>query len=469
MLFKKFPSSFTILFILMLVIAALTWIIPAGSYEMVKNEALGKMVPVAGTFHTVPANPQGLLEIALAPIDGAYDHISNAARAIDVGFFILMIGGFLAVVTRTGAIDAGIQRVTTSMEGREKWLIPILMGLFAAGGTIYGMAEETIPFYILLIPIMMRAGYDPITAIAVILLGSGMGVTGSTINPFATVIASNAAGIPFTDGMLLRIAILVIGWMICVAYVMYYAERVRKSYSHSLVADQQDADRAYFLSDKVQSSERIEMTGMHKLILTLFVATFGVMIYGVSAMGWWMGEMSALFMVMAIVIGVLARIPEDKLASTFVDGARDLLGVALVVILARGLVVIMDNGQITHTILNYAEQLIGGLSPVAFINALYWIESALSVLIPSTSGLAVLSMPILAPLADFAGVGRDLVVTAFQTASGLSHIVTPTSGVVMGALAIGHIPYSRWVRFMVPMLVILTLLNMAALSIAVLM
>ncbi|PSU46902.1 C4-dicarboxylate ABC transporter [Photobacterium frigidiphilum] len=463
----KFPSAYTILMILTVLMAALTWIIPAGQYQMVMNETLGKMVPLVGSFETVAANPQGIVEVLMAPIQGFYDPASYAARAVDVALFVLVIGGFLAVVTRTGAIDAGIAGTMKRLGGREKWMIPILMGLFAMGGTVYGMAEETIPFYALLIPVMIAAGYDSIVGVAIIMVGAGIGCLGSTINPFATVIASNAAEINFMEGIVLRAVILALGWIICVVYVMRYAAKVKQDPSASLVAHQKEDNERHFLHSKEQQAP--ELTGIRKAVLAIFGLTFAVMMWGVSIAGWWMAELSALFIGASIIVGFVGRLSEVEITDSFIEGARDLLGVALIIAIARGLVVVMDDGNITHTILNYAEGLLGGLHEIAFINAIYWIEAVLCLVVPSSSGLAVLSMPVLAPLADFAGVGRELVVTAFQSASGLPNLVTPTSGVVMGGLAIGRVAYSSWLKFIGPLIGMLSLMVMALLSLGVVM
>ncbi len=460
----KFPSAYTILFILIALVALLTWIVPAGQYDREMNQDLGREVPISGTYKSVEGNPQGVVDILLAPIDGFYDHDTYQAAAIDVSLFILIIGGFLGLVTKTGAIDAGIERVTARLEGREELMIPILMALFATGGTVYGMAEESLPFYTLLVPVMMAARFDPLTAAATVLLGAGIGTLGSIINPFATVIAANASGIPFTDGIMLRVAILVIGWLICVAYVMRYARMVRTDPTTSVVYDQSEANKKHFLGK--MNGETIEFTPTRKLILTIFGASFVLMIYGVSIAGWWMAEISAMFLASTIVIGLVAKMSEEEFTSSFIDGARDLLGVALIVGIARGIVVIMDRGMITDTILFSAEQIITGLSSVVFINVMFFLEVLLSFLVPSTSGLAVLTMPIMAPLADFAGVGRDLVVTAYQSASGLVNLVTPTSAVVMGGLAIARVPYVRYVKWVAPLLGILTLFCVAILSVA---
>jgi uncharacterized ion transporter superfamily protein YfcC len=460
----RFPSAFTILFALIILMSALTWIIPAGKYARVPSEALGKFVPLAGSYAPTEANPQGLLDIIMAPIKGFYDPIEYTANAIDVSLFVLIIGGFIGVVTASGAIDAGIARAMTRLKGRENWMIPILMALFALGGTTYGMAEETLAFYVLLIPVMIAAKYDALTAVAVILLGAGVGVLGSTVNAFSTVIASDAAGVSFADGLMLRIIILAISFVVTVAFVMNYAAKVRADPTKSWVYDKKAANEAHFLAKTAQ--EAADFTNLHKIVLILFALTFGVMIWGVSLGGWWMAEMSGLFLAAAIVIGIVARLGEGKLVDSFVSGARDLLGVALIIGLARGIVVIMDAGMITDTILHAAETRVSGLPQTAFILMIYWIEVGLSFFVPSTSGLAVLTMPILAPLADFAGVPRASVVTAFATASGMVNLVTPTSAVVMGGLAIGRVPYQRWLLFVAPLLVVLTLIVMAALAIA---
>ena len=465
---SRFPTAYSILFGLIIFVAALTWIIPAGSYDRVMNDTVGREIAVAGTYKEVDANPQGFFDVMLAPGAGFYDPDSYAANAIDVALFVLFLGGFLGIVNATGAIDTGMRTVMRKLEGREIWMIPIMMSLFALGGTTYGMAEETLAFYAILIPVMVAAGYDAVTGVAIILLGAGSGVLGSTINPFATVIAANAAGIPFTDGMALRFVLLFGGLIICTAYVMFYARRVKADPSKSIVANQAAAHRSHFVKDDNGAAATATLTGTQSIVLIIFGLTFAVMIWGVSSQGWWMARMGALFLGSAIVIGVIARMGEKKLTANFIDGARDLLGVALVVGLARGIVVIMENGLIADTILYSAEQSLGGLGDLAFINLMFWIEAGMSFFVPSSSGLAVLSMPILAPLADFAGVNRSLVVTAYQSASGLVSLINPTYAVVIGGLAIGRVSYDRWLVFIWPLLLILLVFISAALSISAL-
>ncbi|PCC97834.1 YfcC family protein [Halopseudomonas pelagia] len=464
---SRFPTAYTILFLLIIFVAALTWVIPAGKYERVMNDSVGREVAVPGTYQQVEANPQGFVDVMLAPTAGFYDPDSYAANAIDVALFVLFLGGFLGVMNATGAIDTGIRSAMRHLKGHEIWMIPILMTLFALGGTTYGMAEETLAFYAILIPVMIAAGYDAVTGVAIILIGAGIGVIGSTINPFATVIAANAADIPFTDGLMLRLVMLVGGLIICAAYVMRYAKRVQADPSRSVVAKQREAHRQVFLQGHEDDFKDTRLTRTQMLALVIFALTFIVMIWGVSSQGWWMASMGALFLGSAIVIGILARLGEKQLTGSFVDGARDLLGVALVVGLARGIVVIMEQGMIADTILHSAESSLGGLPQLAFIHVMFWIEAGMSLFVPSSSGLAVLSMPILAPLGDFASVGRDLVVTAYQAANGLVNLINPTFAVVIGGLAIGRVSYDRWLVFIWPLLLILTLFVSLILSIGV--
>lgn len=463
-----FPTAYTILFGLIIIVAALTWVIPAGQYDRVANEAVGKEIAVAGTYKTVEPNPQGAFDVLLAPIAGFYDPGSYSANAIDVALFVLLIGGFLGVVNATGAIDTGIAAAMRAMRGQERWMIPILMGLFAAGGTTYGMAEETLAFYAILLPAVILMGYDSVTGVAIILIGAGIGVLGSTINPFATTIASNAAAIPFTDGLGLRLVLLIGGWIICSAYVMRYAARVKADPSRSIVAHMKEDNERHFLSASGSELAEKRLTVTQMIVLVIFAATFVVMIWGVSSQGWWMAKMGALFFGASLLVGVVAWMGEKNFTNAFVNGSRDLLGVALVIGLARGIVVIMENGKISDTILHWSANTIQGLSEFTFISAMFAIEVGMSFFVPSSSGLAVLSMPIMAPLADFAGVGRDLVVTAYQSANGLVNLINPTFAVVIGGLAIGRVSYDRWIVFIWPLLIILTIFILAVLGLGTL-
>ena len=476
----KFPTAFTILLLLTVVVAILTFVIPSGQYDYENGQ------PIPGSYHPVEPNPQRLADAIMAPINGMYGiqdatgniNIYNSGDlygAIDVALFILLIGGFLGVTMKTGAIDAGINAVVQRLGQRGRILIMALMIIFAAGGTSYGMAEESLAFYPLIIAAMIALGFDALAAVAVLMLGTGIGTLGSTINPFATGIASGIAGIPLADGIVYRIVILVVGVALGIWYVVRYATKVQKDPSKSRVADMKEENEKHFLRSG-EASEAPALTGRRKLILTLFLLSFVAMIVGVipwSDLGitriatrwWWFGELSALFMVMGVVIGLVGRLGEEGTVNAFVNGARDMLGVALVVAVARGISVVMTNGLIIDTVLFWCEQALSGLTSVAFINAIFLLYIPLSFLIPSSSGLATVTMPVMAPLAGFAGVPEHLVVTAYQSASGLVNLVTPTFAVVTGGLAIGRIGFGVWWRWVALLVVLLAVLIMVVLSI----
>ncbi len=457
---KKFhmPTAYTILFLLIILVAIATWFIPAGTYDYVDG------VPVAGTYHPTAASPQGVGAVLKAAFSGFYD-------AVDVCVFILMVGGFLGVVMKTGAVDAGVARVIQRLGGREKWLIPILMLLFGLGGTTYGMWEETMAFYPLLIPVFLAAGYDAVVGISVILLGAGAGIISSTVNPFATGIASGFAGVSLGEGILLRALQWVVFESAAIWYVMAYAARVKKNSSRSVVGV--GAGKLH-----VSMEDTVPYTSRRKAIMAVFTLVFLIMVYAVipfdemglalPVLGWWFPELSALFLVGGILIGLMDRMSESEIAETFVAGCADLLGVALIIGISRGITVLMNDGSITDTILHWGEEALSGTGPVSFVLLVYLIYLPLTVLIPSSSGLATLSVPVMAPLGRFAGVGGDLVVTAFQSASGLVNIITPTAAVVMGALALGHVPYDRWVKYVWKLILYFLLLTMVFLVAGVL-
>jgi uncharacterized ion transporter superfamily protein YfcC len=475
------PSAYTILFALIVLVAIATWIIPAGVYNLNANGE-----PVPGTYHEVASHPAHILRDSLtAPINGLYG-IENAKGninyynsgtlfgAIDIALFILVIGGFLGVTMKTGAIETGIGSLVERMQGKERLMIPVLMGVFALGGTTFGMAEESLAFYALVITVMIAAGYDALTGAAIVLLGCGIGVLGSTVNPFATGIASGIAGISISEGIVGRLVILIVGLAIGIFFVLRYAERVKKDPSKSLVYDLKEENEARFRA--ASGGETAAMTGTQKAVLAVFALAFAVMIYGVipwedigiplPTWWWWFPEMTASFLLFAIIIGLIGRLGEGQLTTSFVDGARDLLGVALIIGIARGITVIMNNAQITDTVLHWIEKALGDSGEVWFLILMFLLFLPLSFVIPSTSGLATLSMPIVAPLAGFIGVSTALVVTAYQSASGVMNLVVPTSAVVMGGLAIARVPYGTYLRWVWPLLALLSALVVVVLAVS---
>jgi uncharacterized ion transporter superfamily protein YfcC len=475
------PSAYTILFALIVVAALATWIVPAGTYDLNKQAE-----PIPGTYHEVKSNPQRILVDSLtAPINGLYGiedakgninyyNSGSLFGAIDVALFIIVIGGFLGVTMKTGAIQAGIGRLVQRLHGKERWMIPLLMIVFAIGGTTYGMAEESLAFYALVITVMIAAGYDALTGAAVVLLGCGIGTLGSTINPFATGIASGFADVPLSEGLIGRLVILLVGLAIGIFFVLRYADRVKKDASTSMVYAMREENEEHFRAQE-EAGGGVALTGTHKVILTVFALAFGVMMYGVipwedlgvpiPTLWWWFPEMTASFLLFSIVIGVIGRMKEGVLTATFVDGARDLLGVALIIGIARGITVIMNNGQITDTVLHWAEVALGDVGKAGFSIVMYGLFLPLSFLIPSSSGLATVAMPIMAPLASFLNVPASLVVTAYQSASGLMNLFIPTSAVVMGGLAIARVPYGTYLRWVWPLLAALVVVTVIVLAV----
>ncbi len=478
------PSAYTILFALIVLAAIATWIVPAGDYDVTEEGE-----PIPGTYHEVESNPQRILVDSItAPINGLYgieDETGNINYyntgtlfgAIDVALFIIVIGGFLGVTMKTGAIQAGIGRLVAKLQGRERWMIPLLMTVFAVGGTTFGMAEESLAFFALVIAVMIAAGYDALTGAAIVLLGCGIGVLGSTINPFATGIASGFAGIPISDGIIGRLVILIVGLAIGIFFVMRYAARVKNDPSRSMVADMKEENERRFRAADEGDGPTV-MTGTQKVVLVVFGLAFLVMIYGVipwedlgiglPTLWWWFPEMTASFLLFSVVIGLIGRMREGDLTSTFVTGAGELLGVALIIGIARGITVIMNNGMITDTVLHWAEVALEGVGQAAFAVVMYVLFLPLSFLIPSTSGLATVAMPIMAPLAGFVDVPASLVVTAYQSASGVMNLFIPTSAVVMGGLAIARVPYGRYLRWVWPLLAMLAALSIVVLGVGAL-
>ena len=436
----KMPSSFSVLLIIIAIMAVLTWIIPAGQYKVDDAGAI-----IAGSYESVKAHPQGIWDVLMAPINAMLGKAPTSA-AIDVAFFILMVGGFLGVVNETGTLDVGIASIVRKYKGREKMLILILMPLFALGGTTYGMGEETMAFYPLLVPVMMSVGFDSLTGVAIILLGSQIGCLASTLNPFATVIASDTAGISSASGLLLRVIFWIVLTGLSTYYVYRYADKVQKDPTKSLTYATREEDLKHFNES------------LHK------IPVLGQLIGNTDALGtWYFPQTAMLFAFMGILVGIIYGLKEDKIISSFMNGAADLLSVALIVAVARGIQVIMNDGMITATILHWGEEGLKGLSSQLFIVLTYIFYLPMSFLIPSSSGLASATMGIMAPLGKFVNVPGSLIVTAYQSASGVLNLIAPTSGIVMGALALGRVDLSAWWKFMGKLVVAIVVITIALL------
>jgi len=475
-----FPSAFTVLFVVTIAVWLLAFIVPTGTYDQ-KDGA-----PVPGSYHHVDAGlsfMDRLMELFISPINGLY-----GVENLDTGFigpyetgelfgaagvfmFVIAIGIFITMCLRTGAIDAGIARVAKRYSTRGPVLIIALMVLFSIGGTTEGMAEETLAFYALVIPLMLALGYDRMVAAATILVGAGVGVLASTVNPFATGVASDAADISIGDGIGLRFAMYLVLVPVAVWWVLRYARKVKADPSTSKVGAVEGDDEL-----RAQGIREVpQLTVREKIVLVIVGLTFAFMIFAIVPwaqvingtdavsyawqLDWYFPELAALFIVMAIVIGLVGGLGEKGMTDTIVKGAGDFIGVGLIIVLARGITVIMNNSEITGTILHSMENVVENTNSGLFGFLMFVINLPLAFLVPSTSGHAALAIPILAPLADFAGVQRAIVVTAFQSASGVVNLITPTSAVVMGGLALAKVRYDQYLRFVLPLVGILAVLS----------
>ena len=491
----KFPSAQTILFIIAGLVAIMTWIVPAGKYdslsynktskklersgsgqttELAANQetldqlgikipienftdgSIYKAIGIPNTYKEVESNPQDFAAFLKSPIKGII-------AAADIIFLVLIIGGLIGIMNLSGAFDSGISKLASALKGREYLLIILVTGLVAAGGTTFGLAEETMAFYPILIPVFIAARYDAIVGLASVFLGSAIGTMCSTINPFSAIIASDAAGINWTTGLIGRVLMLGICLLITIAYIMRYAKKVKNDPSKSFVYDQQEELEIKFGFDH---SKKLELTNRHKLILTVFTLSFVIMIIGVSKLDWWYVEMTTVFLVGSIIIGFLAKLKESEFLAAFAKGAGDLLSVAFIIGIARGVSIIMDDGQISDTMLHYASGMTEGMNKGIFANVMMVVYSGLSFFIPSSSGMAVLTMPVMAPLADTVGVGREVVVNCYQYGMGLFYLINPT-GLILASLAVVNIGFDKWLKFIMPLFVILVLVTMAVLTVSV--
>jgi len=492
----KFPTAQTVLLLIAVFVALLTWVVPSGEYDrlaynkddntFIRSNHLGvinleanqktlddlqvkipidkftsgaiyKPISIPGTYKNIDAKPQGFKELVLAPLKGII-------QVADIIILVLFIGGLVAIVNFTSAFEAGISKLSELLLGKEYILIIAVTSLIALGGTSFGFAEETIAFYPILIPIFLAAKYDAMVALACIFVGSQIGCMMSTINPFSTIIASNSAGIDWTTGLNERVILFVVGLSTCIFYIIRYATRVKNNPKKSIIYDQKTEIEKLFSFKN--TSTKVEFNFKLKLVLTIFILCFVVMVYGVSNLDWWFLEMTGVFFVGAILIGFICKINEATFVDTFMKGAGDLLGVAFIIGLARGVTVLMENGLISDTLLFYASSFTEGMPKGLFINAMLFVYTGLTFFIPSTSGMAVLTMPIMSPLADTVSLGREHVVNAYLLGNGLFNFINPT-GLILASLAVVKVGYNKWLKFMIPLLIILTIISMLFLTITV--
>ncbi|TCJ12444.1 YfcC family protein [Flaviaesturariibacter flavus] len=473
---RKIPSPITILMIVIVLAAIATLLLPAGKYETLSYtsgsttftvstprgdsslpfsqatlDALGIRIPlqtfadggirkpvsIPGTYTTIAANRQGPLDVLRAPVKGIYD-------SIDIILFILVIGGFMSVFNGSGALIRGLSVLSYRMKGRESWLIVILTFLFSFGGASYGMAEESLAFYPVLVPLFLAAGYDLIVPVMVLFGGTQLGTLASFSNPFSTIIASNAAGVSWKEGLNERLLVFAVTTIVAIVYTVRYAQKVKRNPQASYVwkVDGKMPEQPA----AAEEGAHTRLAGRDAALLTLFLGSFGVMIYGVVKLDWWLTEMTMLFLGAAILLGVILRMPEKEFIGAFLKGAEELLSVAFIVGIARGVTIILNDGAISDTILFYTSRGLAGFSPLVFILLMFALYILFTLFISSSSGMAVLTMPIMGALGIMAGVpGREMV-NAYLYGMGIMGFLTPT-GLILPSLQMVNVSYAAWWRF----------------------
>ena len=480
---RGMPSSFTILLALLAIVAVITVIVSGTS---------GGAVTAAR-----------LSDFCTAPILGFAD-------ALPVCLFVMILGGFLGMMTETGALDNGIAVLVQKLKGNEIMLIPVLMLIFSLGGTTYGMCEETVPFYALLAATMMAAGFDPMVGAATVLLGAGCGCLGSTVNPFAVGAAVDAlTGVDIAVNQSIIIGLGAVLWIVTTAmsivFVMNYAKKVKADKGSTILSMQElkDAEEAHGKAASEVHKE-VKLTGRQKGVLIAFAFTFVVMIVGFIPLAdlnegvanffdagavydadgnavvqgwsalitglpigqWYFDEASTWFFLMAILIGIIGGLSEKQIVNTFITGAADMMSVVLVIALARGISVLMANTGLDVYVLDAAAKALAGLSGVIFAPMSFLVYFGLSFLIPSTSGMATVSMPIMGPLAVKLGFSPEVMVMIFSAAIGVVNLFTPTSGAIMGGLALAKIEWTTWLKFALKLIVALSVVCAIILTVA---
>lgn len=480
---RGMPSSFTILLALLAIVAVITVIVSGTS---------GGAVTAAR-----------LSDFCTAPIKGFAD-------ALPVCLFVMILGGFLGMMTETGALDNGIAVLVQKLKGNEIMLIPVLMLIFSLGGTTYGMCEETVPFYALLAATMMAAGFDPMVGAATVLLGAGCGCLGSTVNPFAVGAAVDAlTGVGIEVNQSIIIGLGAVLWIVTTAmsivFVMNYAKKVKADKGSTILSMQElkDAEEAHGKAASEVHKE-VKLTGRQKGVLIAFAFTFVVMIVGFIPLAdlnegvanffdagavydadgnavvqgwsalitglpigqWYFDEASTWFFLMAVLIGIIGGLSEKQIVNTFITGAADMMSVVLVIALARGISVLMANTGLDVFVLDAAANALAGLSGVIFAPMSFLVYFGLSFLIPSTSGMATVSMPIMGPLAVKLGFSPEVMVMIFSAAIGVVNLFTPTSGAIMGGLALAKIEWTTWLKFALKLIVALSVVCAIILTVA---
>ncbi len=453
----KVPHTLAIMTIIMIVVAIATYIVPGGAYEIINDS--GKNVVVQGSFHYIDSNPQGIFELLKAPIEG----IIGGAEIIA---FLFIVGGAFNLIAKTKAIDFGIVRIVKIFQGKEILIIPILVFIFSLGGAVFGMSEEAIPFVTILVPLMLALGYDSILAVALTYFSCILGFSSAMLNPFTVGVAQSIAELPLFSGVAYRTIIWLLTTLIGCGFIMLYAIKIKKNPKLSPVYESDEIKRKKLSGFNIENEK---FKGSHKIILLMLVACIGIVIWGVLVKGFWITEIASVFFATGILSSIVGRLSIDEMAEGFIEGAKGMIGAAIMLGFAKGIVILAENSSIIDTILNALSNLIGRLPALFAAYIMYPVQMFINFFVNSGSGQAALTIPILAPLGDLVGISRQLTVLIFQLGDGFSNALFPTSGVLLACLGAAGVPYTKWIKWILPVQLVLFMVAIGAITVAFLM
>lgn len=451
-LMNKTPNTYFIISSIIVLVAILSWIVPSGEYN--RQIIDGKNIVVNNSFHYVESNPQGIPDVFMAPIKGFVE------AALIIGF-VLFVGGIFGVLQKTEAVDSLIKSIAKAHNKSKivkKMLIPIFIIIFSLGGAAFGMSEEIIPFILIFVPMALALGYDSITGVAIPFVGAGVGFAAAFLNPFTIGIAQGIADVPLFSGIEYRLVVWVIVTLIAILFISRYAKKIKANPELSITY-KKDSE----LRSKLNLQEIENFVGMdlrHKGVMISFITGLLVLGWGVMNYGWFIEELAAVFMIIGVIIAFAGKLTIEETSIAFVDGAKDLVGTALIIAFARGILIISVEGRIIDTILYSLSSIVSELHPIVASQTMFVVQSCMNFFVPSGSGQAALTMPIMAPLGDLVGVSRQTSVLAFQFGDGFTNMIIPTSAVTMGVLSLANIPWQKWAKWILPLQIILFLIGL---------
>lgn len=448
---KKSPDALVIVSIVLVLFTVLTWVIPAGQYD--RTERDGRTVVVSGTYRPVEPEPQGITALLLAPIRGfvAAGHIMA---------FVLIVGGAFSILTATGALDAGLGSVLTYAKkhpGAKHLIVPVLMIIFSVAGATFGMSEENLVFILITMPLARSMGYDNLVGVAIPFLGSAAGFAGAAINPFTVGIAQGIAELPIGSGAGYRWFVWAIFTTIAIVFVMRYIRKLETGRHPGLL-------REDVFEEEHESGTPPVFNIARKVVLVLFLLAIVALMFGANNLDWYIDEISALFLGLGLASAIITRLGVGKTVKAFTDGAKDLLIAAIIIGLSRSVLVIAEDGKIIDTVLHAMSGAVDDFPKAVSVQLMFFVQGFINIFIPSGSGQAAITMPIMTPLADLLGISRQTAVLAFQFGDGLLNPIIPTSGITMGILAIAKIPYNVWLKWVGRLILVLALASMALLA-----